>query len=194
MKGGTAFVVGNAIKHILFGMVIKPYKVFGNVRGICIVSLRSFHQRIIGEILPVFMFVPEVLAIVGERFIYGKVAPAFSSNNISEPMMKCFVCNYIFPAVFINQITRFLLGSLLVQHRCGVFPGTGYIIAGSALRIFGPGVIVFQFGGKEFQHSRRIPENLLCVRLIFLFNIIIYRNISPFILYDGIISYTHEEK
>jgi hypothetical protein len=48
---------------------------------------------LIGHIFAVFMLGPKGFAKVGERFVYGKVAPAFGSYIIAKPLVKKLVHN-----------------------------------------------------------------------------------------------------
>ena len=91
VKNRAAFIVGNRIEHIFFVMVIKSYQIFGNIRRIAEIPFSSLHQSIIGEIFSIFIFIPKIFGIVGERFVNREIAPAFGGYQISKPMVKKFV-------------------------------------------------------------------------------------------------------
>ena len=191
---GTALVIGNPIEHILLGVIVETHQIFGDVGRVAEVTFRSFHEGIISEILTVFMLVPKVFGIVGEGFIHRQVAPALRGHKVPEPVVEKFMGNDVLPAVFINKVTRLLLSRFLMKYGSGIFHGTRNIITRRNLCIFGPGVIVVQFFGEELHHLRRIPENLFCIRFIFLFNIVIHGNAPPFVFHNRVFAHSHKEK
>src|SRR5215216_5157675 len=98
---------------------------------------------LVGYIVAIFMLGPKGFTKVGERFVYGKVAPAFGGHIIAKPLVKKLVHNSA-AAIVIIGIQQFAMGGLHInavkRSRC-IFHSTTYIITNHNLRVFIPGVI-----------------------------------------------------
>src|SRR5688572_15613633 len=79
------------------------------------VTLHIIKIMFIGKVFTIFIFIPQVFAVVGKTFIYGKIAPAFSRYQVAKPLVKQFMRNGFFPAIAISQLAVVLVSAILVQ-------------------------------------------------------------------------------
>src|SRR5687767_6193713 len=87
MQYAAPFIVTNCVKHVFFILVMKTYKVFVLAATLQIPLHITIVLRITC-IFAIFIFIPQCFTVVGKRFIECQVAPAFSSNIITKPLMK----------------------------------------------------------------------------------------------------------
>jgi hypothetical protein len=112
----AAFLVAYQVEHIFFIVIVETYQVFCFGIRTAEVLLHFVEVLKPGFIGSVFVFQPQVLAVVGKAFIYGKVAPALSGNQVAEPLVKKFMGDGAFPGILVNQFPCILL----CAFRCSV--------------------------------------------------------------------------
>src|SRR5688572_16322094 len=114
MKNASALVIANCIKHCLFIFIKISYKIFFIALTLKI-TLHVSKIFIVACIFTIFMFFPQYLAVIGKRFIQGKIATAFTGYKVSKPLVKQFMCDRSFPAIAINQLACVLLCAFLMK-------------------------------------------------------------------------------
>ena len=98
MQDAPAFIITNGVKNIFFIRVMVSHQVlvFTSAEQ---VSLHVFQVVFISIILSVFIFTPQVFAVIGKTFINGNITPAFCGNKVTKPLVKQFMCNGSFPDI-----------------------------------------------------------------------------------------------
>ena len=189
----ASFLITDGIKHLLAVFVVKAHKVFFRIVTHQ-VALQTAEIFSITGILSIFVLIPKGLAIIGKRFVKGKVAPAFCSHIIAKPLVKQFMCNGAFPDISICEFSGILLGGFLVDGSGGILHGSSHILSSRNLAVLHPWIFNTSDPGKIGHHFRSVAKDFLGHWTELFFNIIVHFLSLPRIFYHGIITYTHEEK